>query len=313
VNICTIIAIIFLWVVPSYASFDPRCIPLLEHLEKPFLTFDDIHYQTFGPTDGELLILIHGLDSAWATFANVVDELSKKYRVIVYDQRGHGKTVAKGQRYDSDTMASDLKVLMDGLGIQSANILGHSMGARTAMKFAEVYPDRVKSLIIEDMELISRTKFDPGQFQEILVKAEELEKMPTHYSSRDALVQALEPLYGNEALSLTYRRAKANPDGSFDLLFRPDVSLLYGYLANMEDMTDALVNFSKPILILMADPKKGSAISKEGLGSFLINKPGIEIHTIPDSSHTLHRTHPNEFLTHVDNFINRNNKEPDKR
>ncbi len=87
----------------------PRHTPPL----RPF----DIHYEEHGKGNPETIVLIHGLDSITRTWDPIVAELAKKYHVVVYDQRGHGQSAARGTDYSAGVMASDLQALMDHLDI----------------------------------------------------------------------------------------------------------------------------------------------------------------------------------------------------
>lgn len=270
------------------------------------LKISEINYQVFGNQENPPLILIHGLDSAWQTFSNVTDELSNNYYVIVYDQRGHGLSHDGGLDFSSALLAEDLLVLMDHLNINTANILGHSMGARTAVRFAALYPDRVTSLVVEDMELHQRVAIVPEKRSQIEARAEQLRQMPKTFKSREDLVTALKPVYGNEAESLSYRRAKQNSDGTFELLFRPSVTLLYGYQGNTEDLIPAFISINAPVLVMQASPTRGTALTAQGIEYMRAVKPNAIYTYFENAGHTIHRTDQDGFLNILDAFLENN-------
>jgi 3-oxoadipate enol-lactonase len=76
--------------------------------------------------------------------------LSSDFRVLRYDQRGHGGTDAPAGAYPFNTLVADVVALFDALGIGSAHFVGLSMGGMTAVALAEQYPQRVKRLIGAD-------------------------------------------------------------------------------------------------------------------------------------------------------------------
>jgi pimeloyl-ACP methyl ester carboxylesterase len=78
------------------------------------------------------------------------DFAANGFRVIAYDARGHGLSgyTQSSADYRRDVRARDMLALMDALGIQSAYIMGTSMGASTALTLAVEHPDRVRSLIL---------------------------------------------------------------------------------------------------------------------------------------------------------------------
>ncbi len=116
-------------------------------------TFDsngvEIYYQVEG--SGEPVVLIHGYtingNLNWRT-PGTIKLLSEKYRVIVPDVRGHGKSgrPPKGQ-YGMESVR-DIVRLLDSLDIDEAHIVGYSMGGSMAIKLATDYPKRVKSVVI---------------------------------------------------------------------------------------------------------------------------------------------------------------------
>ena len=106
-----------------------------------------------GSKDSLLIVLIHGLKSAQQTFIPIFEPLSKNYQVLMYDQRGHGQSPIASADYSLDSMAEDLHKLLVFLGFEKREIvlLGHSAGGRTSMRFCQLYPEKIRGLIIEDM------------------------------------------------------------------------------------------------------------------------------------------------------------------
>jgi pimeloyl-ACP methyl ester carboxylesterase len=109
------------------------------------------HYRETGAPDLATLVLLHGLGPgsdarSWDPVALALGDLR---RVIAVDQRGNGET-ASAERYSFDLMAGDVAGLLDELGIERADLLGHSMGGSVAYAFARLHPDRLNRLIVED-------------------------------------------------------------------------------------------------------------------------------------------------------------------
>ncbi|MHA1444880.1 MAG: alpha/beta fold hydrolase, partial [Candidatus Hodarchaeales archaeon] len=116
----------------------------------PIVTINDINvnYEFHGPSEGIPLVLIEGWgQSLWCWFKQLPD-FSQKYRVLVFDNRGAGKTSKPDYPYTVEMLANDTKTLMDELGIAKAHIFGISMGGFIAQKFAISYPEKILSLTI---------------------------------------------------------------------------------------------------------------------------------------------------------------------
>lgn len=105
-----------------------------------------IYYREYGAGEPLLFIAGAGMDSRGWKFQ--ADEFSKTYRVIVFDNRGSGRSDAPKHPYSIAMLAQDTKNLMDALDIGSAHLVGLSMGGMIAQEFAITFPDRVRSLVI---------------------------------------------------------------------------------------------------------------------------------------------------------------------
>ena len=105
-----------------------------------------IHYLEAGV--GEPLILIHSVGQSLFTWRNVFAELSENYRVIAIDLPGHGYSSRPDTfTYSMDDTAEVLRLFLDVKGIQSAHMIGFSMGAMYMLRFLSLYPDRVANCI----------------------------------------------------------------------------------------------------------------------------------------------------------------------
>ena len=88
-----------------------------------------------------------------------VQEFKSEFRVLRYDQRGHGATETPAGRYSFETLIADALGLMDALAISKAHFAGLSMGGATALGLAEKHPERLDRVIVCDFWL----PIDSGQ------------------------------------------------------------------------------------------------------------------------------------------------------
>ena len=106
-----------------------------------------LHYLQAGT--GPDLIMLHGLSGNLATWHHrIVPLLQDDFRITTYDLRGHGRSSMPPSGYTTHDMSADLLALMDGLGIASAHLAGHSFGADIALHFALLYPARAGRLTL---------------------------------------------------------------------------------------------------------------------------------------------------------------------
>src|SRR2546429_7691828 len=110
----------------------------------------NINYQVDGPEGAPWVIFSNSLATNVHMWDEQARELGKSYRVLRYDQRGHGATDAPAGRYSFEQLIADAVALMDALGIKKANFAGLSMGGATALGFAQMHPDRLDKVIVCD-------------------------------------------------------------------------------------------------------------------------------------------------------------------
>ena len=107
----------------------------------------DIAYKVFGKGDPLLLIMGYsGTMDLWAK--DVLKELASQYKVIIFDNRGMGKTTASDKEFTIELFADDTRGLLDALGIERAHVLGWSLGTYIAQELTLRHPDRVEKLIL---------------------------------------------------------------------------------------------------------------------------------------------------------------------
>ncbi len=105
----------------------------------------NLFYEITG--EGQPLLLLHGLGSSAQDWEKQVSAFAEKFQVITLDLRGHGRSDKPPGPYSVLQMADDVAQLMRELEIDSAHILGISMGGMIAYQLAASHPERVKTLI----------------------------------------------------------------------------------------------------------------------------------------------------------------------
>lgn len=105
-----------------------------------------IYYKIQG--SGPAIVLISGLGYDQWMWHQMIPGLAENFQVIVFDNRGMGKTDIPAGPYNASMLAADTIALMDVLGIQSATVMGHSMGGFIAQAMALEYPQRIDKLIL---------------------------------------------------------------------------------------------------------------------------------------------------------------------
>jgi pimeloyl-ACP methyl ester carboxylesterase len=98
--------------------------------------------------EGEPLLLIIGLGSGARLWERIRPQLAEHFRTIAFDHRGIGRSTGGAENYSIPLMASDAAAVLDAAEVESAHILGTSMGGMVAQEFALNYPFLVNTLIL---------------------------------------------------------------------------------------------------------------------------------------------------------------------
>lgn len=111
-----------------------------------------LHYQQAG--SGPDVVLVHGLATNLAFWCfTVLPLLQRRFRVTIYDLRGHGYSDMPPQGYTTRHMAEDLNSLLEHLGHTRVHLVGHSFGGSVVLHYALLYPRWVASLTLADARL----------------------------------------------------------------------------------------------------------------------------------------------------------------
>lgn len=106
----------------------------------------EIFYETRGK--GSPLLLIGGFGCDHLIWGAVGPALAAGYQVILFDNRGTGRSSAPDRPYSVQDMAEDAAALLDQIGVEKAHVAGHSMGGQIALELALAHPDKVRSLAL---------------------------------------------------------------------------------------------------------------------------------------------------------------------
>lgn len=224
---------------------------------------NDLYVQEFG--SGEPVILLAGGPLNASYMKSVWENLSIKYRCIVLDQRGTGKSLLA--QIDSSSLSmtnyiKDLEVLRKKLELEKVTLIGHSWGGMLAMEYTSKYPERVKNLILLG------TGGPTGKFyayfsDNITMRLDEddlIEKAVLDSLKRNNL-KAVWPGYffnrkrGLETREIIDFKKLLGQEGIYSFVFK-------NYLANEEERINRLRNYTGPVRIIQGrqDPVGESTV-----------------------------------------------------
>ena len=107
-----------------------------------------LNFRTKGT--GKPIIILHGLFGMLDNWNSIGNKLAQQYAIYLVDQRDHGRS-SKSTEFDYELLAHDLKIFCEDQGLEKVNLIGHSMGGKTAMMFANNYPDMTGKVMVVDI------------------------------------------------------------------------------------------------------------------------------------------------------------------
>ena len=251
-----------------------------------------IHCEVSGPDSAPWLVLSNSLATNLGMWDAQARELSTSFRVLRYDQRGHGKTEAPAGRYTFDILIADALALMDALGIEKASFCGLSMGGATALGFAQHHPDRIERAIVADSGCAS-TPQSAQQWEERIVLAQQggLEPLVEPTVSRwfPPDVMAKNPPYLDRVRAMI----RATPVNGF-----------IGCAAALadHDFRSGVAATKPPVLFLAGEKDAGGAVAAamKGLHQAL---PGSRYVELPGAGHISNLDDPAGFSRALRDFV----------
>ncbi|MDQ2907347.1 MAG: alpha/beta hydrolase [Ktedonobacteraceae bacterium] len=260
-----------------------------------------IHYTRTGDHNKPPLVLLHGFLDNGLCWTPVARDLEDRYDVIMLDARGHGQSdgPAKGAAYSFDLLVADTSAAIGALGLHKPYLLGHSMGALTAMALAARAPDLARAIVLEDPALMDQRspQDEPEQLdQEQLQGIQEM--MSFKFLSdeeRLAKASALNPNWSREEL-IPWAQAKVE--------FDPEV-FQYVLASLLQPWRSYIAQAQCPLLLITSEPELGAITTPAMAEEFShLWRQGEMIH-ISGAGHCIHRDRYTETMTAIQDFLAR--------
>jgi pimeloyl-ACP methyl ester carboxylesterase len=243
----------------------------------------EIYYEVHG--SGTPLLLTHGYSSTSAMWEGQVKVISKQYKLIIWDMRGHGKTDYPDDpsAYSEPHTVADMAAILDQVaGPGSKAIVGGlSLGGYMSMAFYNAHPDRVISLLIIDT--------GPGFKKD---SAREAWNQYAHKTGDDfdrnglGLLQNMSP----ERSQVSHRNAKGIANAARGMLTQRDLKVI-----------NSLGNIKVPSMVLVGEDDKGFLAATDYMASKI---PDAKKVVIPRAGHAANIDNPEAFNKELMAFLN---------
>lgn len=257
------------------------------------LNGNNVYYIEKGDPASLPVVLVHGMMFNHHMWDPQIEALSKDYRVIAYDIRGHGKSGVAGGQYTYRMFVEDLRSLLDHLQIDQAVICGLSMGGAVSLRFVELYPHSVRALVICD----TTSKADTNEAKYRRENAIHSIKRYGMQSFVDGFVESVldtDTLIRRSDLVALVRNMilTTSPVGACGALLAQ---------AARTDTSDTLERINMPAMVIVGE--RDSITPPDVAQSMHQRIPNSEFHVIPDAAHVTNLENPEVFNEHLTMFL----------
>ncbi len=248
-----------------------------------------INYQVDGPDGAPWLVFSNSLATSLAMWDEQAAALKNSYRVLRYDQRGHGGTDAPAGRYAFDTLIADALGLLDALSIAKAHFAGLSMGGATALGLAERHPERFARIVVCDSPCQSSPQ-SSRQWEERIALAQ-----------RDGMAALVEPTISRWFPAETVAKNPPHLDKVRAMIRATPVNGFIGCAAALadHDYASAVAAVKPPVLFLTGDQDPAAAAMRK-LNDQL---PGSRYVELTGAGHISNMDRPAEFTRAIRDFL----------
>jgi pimeloyl-ACP methyl ester carboxylesterase len=256
-----------------------------------------LHYTRTGGAKPPI-VLAHGFSDDGLCWTPVAQALAADYDVIMVDARGHGLSDAPADGYGLAEHAADLAGVIAALGLRRPAVLGHSMGAGTALVLAGLYPDLPSAILLEDPPAWWAPTLELPAVAEDRVAQRRRWIDELKGKTREELIAA------QRAQQPGWSEAELGPWADAKLRFNlhamnldPNASL---------DWPSTLRRISCPALLIAADPALGAIITDESAASLRSLVPQLRVTRIAAAGHNIRRDQFDRYMEVVRAFLREN-------
>jgi pimeloyl-ACP methyl ester carboxylesterase len=256
--------------------------------------------------DSRALVLVHGFTGSRDDFREHIGPLAELGRTVAFDNRGHGGTTNSGRAedYTTEGMAEDLRAVLDALGLDRIDLLGHSLGGMIALRFVLAHPDRVASLILMDSSAAAMTKLMPMRLRDslaTLIRADGVGALGPRM--RAAAASGVRPPSAKRAeerlgADVFWSRIQAKLD-AMDPVAWDALSLV---LAGHVSLLDRLNEIRVPTLVLVGAEDTALLDAAGDLARGIV---GARLEVVPDAAHSPQLENPSAWLAAVRDHLAR--------
>ncbi len=239
------------------------------------------------------LVILHGLLGSADNWQTLGKRYAENFRVHLVDARNHGRSPHSSE-HSYDLMVEDLLQYLDDNGISKAHLLGHSMGGKTVMNFAEKHPDRIAKLIVADIAPQAYTPHHGPIFDALL------ETNPSQAQTREEVQSFLTSKLDHEPTLVPFLMKGLHREKEGVYSWRFNVETLADTLKSVTEEVEISINTTPTLFIRGLKSNYVSDSELERIEQFYMQ---LETADIEGAGHWLHAEKPDEFYEITNEFL----------
>lgn len=261
---------------------------------------DHLHYQIIGEDTSPKLVFLHGIMGQGRNWASIAKRFSRNYQCLIYDQRGHGRSFHPSSGFELEDYSRDLEELLDFLGWSGPiYLVGHSMGGRVALHFADRHPERVDRLVIVDIGPSS-------DWQSMSSIIEKLDFVPSPFGSRDEarhfFAGPFMEKYKSKMLSDFFYSNLVEKEGGFQWIFSKELIRKTLETSRHRDYWGEFRQLAMETLYIRGG--NSTDLKRDDFEKVLANNPKIKGVEVEGAGHWVHAEKPTETIRIIEDFFN---------
>ncbi|AWG20310.1 alpha/beta hydrolase [Flavobacterium faecale] len=244
--------------------------------------------------EGKPLLILHGFLGMLDNWKTIGTQFSTEgFEVHMLDMRNHGRSM-QSDDFNYEIMAKDIYDYCVGHNLEQVDVIGHSMGGKTAMLFACTYPEKVHKLIVADIG----PKFYPQHHQTILagLNAVDFSKKPSRSEVEEIIGNFITDFGTRQFLMKSLYWIEPG-----QLAFRFNLAVFNQKVNEIGVALPDNAFFNKPTLFIRGGNSK--YILDADIENINVHFPDMKLETIPNAGHWLHAENPKLFHQFASDFL----------
>lgn len=258
----------------------------------------DIFYRDT-KTEGPVILCLHGRWGRGETFVDFMQHYGTIYRIIAPDQRGHGLSGKPISTYTSEEMAADMVELLTHLHVDSAIVVGHSMGGRIAGYITALYPNIVTALAILDKSASGRETINPVPLEQLSGEDPLTKDWPMPFASLREAQDFLTQVMDSELSYQYFMNSLVERIDGYHMMF--SAQAMAANIAYERSWFHLLPQIMCPVLLLRAHDN--DAVSDEDFVKMQSLLPDCIAREVSHPDHSVHLGNKDEFYGYFDEFL----------